>query len=111
MGGEKAVSIGLYPNLKWYHDQFRGILLRRSARLLIIGYSFSDAHINDAIVEGLANGLKISIVDPYALSALKRDPRIEKKRSESVIGISTRPLTATFGGDRNAHAQISQFFA
>lgn len=110
MGGEKAVSIGLYSILRWYHEQFREMLLRPSARLMIIGYSFSDAHINDAIVEGLENGLKIYVVDPFALNALKRDPRIEKKRSQAVIGISTRPLTATFGGDRNAHAQLSQFF-
>lgn len=50
MGGQKAVSIGLYPILTWYHEQFRLMLTRPSARLMVIGYSFSDSHINDAIV-------------------------------------------------------------
>jgi len=43
MGGKKAVSIGLYPILQWYHDEFRKMLTRRSARLMVIGYSFSPA--------------------------------------------------------------------
>lgn len=109
LGGGKAVKIGLHPILKWYHDQFLEMLLRPSARLMIIGYSFSDAHINDAIVAGLENGLKLFVVDPYALANLKKDPRIEKARAQ-VVGISTRPISSTFGGDRFAHAQLSQFF-
>ncbi len=109
MGGQKAVSIGRYPILTWYHDQFRTMLLRPSARLMVIGYSFSDTHINDAIVDGLAAGLKLFVVDPFALKVLKNDPRIGSARS-SLIGYSDRSLKTTFGGDRYAHAQISKFF-
>jgi hypothetical protein len=74
MGGQKAVSIGRYPILTWYHDEFRKMLLRPSARLMVIGYSFSDTHINDAIVDGLTAGLKLYVVDPFALKVLKNDP-------------------------------------
>jgi hypothetical protein len=74
MGGQKAVSIGRYPILTWYHDEFRKMLLRPSARLMVIGYSFSDAHINDAIADGLKAGLKLYVVDPYALDVLKKTP-------------------------------------
>jgi hypothetical protein len=109
MGGQKAVSIGRYPILTWYHDEFRKMLLRPSARLMVIGYSFSDTHINDAIVDGLAAGLKLFVVDPYALKVLKNDPRIGSARS-SLIGYSDRPLKTTFGGDRYAHSQVSKFF-
>jgi hypothetical protein len=109
MGGQKAVSIGLFPILTWYHEEFRKMLLRPSARLMVIGYSFSDSHINDAIAEGLKNGLKLFIIDPYAMDALKNDPRIAAARSQ-LIGFSVRPLDKTFGGDRVAHGQISRFF-
>ena len=76
---------------------------------MIVGYSFSDTHINDAIVDGLAAGLKLYIVDPFALKVFNNDPRIRSSRS-SLIGYSDRPLRTTFGGDRNANAQISRFF-
>ncbi len=109
MGGEKAVSIGRYPILTWYNEEFRKMLLRPSARLMVIGYSFSDAHINDAIAVGLKAGLKLFVVDPYALDVLKKDPRIEAARSQ-LIGFSVRPISKTFGGDRVAHAQLSKFF-
>ncbi len=108
MGGQKAVSIGRHPILTWYHDEFRKMLLQPSARLMVIGYSFSDTHINDAIVDGIAAGLKLFVVDPYALKVLKNDPRIGSARS-SLTGYSDRPLKTTFGGDRYAHAQISKF--
>jgi hypothetical protein len=109
MGGQKAVSIGLFPILTWYHEEFRKMLLRPSARLMVIGYSFSDTHINDAIVEGLKAGLKLFVVDPYAMDALKKDPRIAAARSQ-LIGFSVRPLDKTFGSDRVSHRQVSQFF-
>jgi SIR2-like domain len=109
MGGQKAVSIGLYPILQWYHDEFRKMLTRPSARLMVTGYSFSDSHINDAIVDGIAAGLKLFVIDPYALKALQNDPRIGKARS-ALIGYSNRPLKDTFGGDRYSHNQVSKFF-
>lgn len=109
MGGQKAVSIGLYPILTWYHEQFRLMLTRPSARLMVIGYSFSDSHINDAIVEGIAAGMKLFVIDPYAIKALQNDPRIGKARS-AIIGYSDRSLKTTFGGDRYAHNQVSAFF-
>jgi hypothetical protein len=109
MGGQKAVSIGIFPILTWYHEEFQKMLLRPSARLMVIGYSFSDSHINDAIAEGLKAGLKFFVVDPYAIDVLKKDPRIASARRQ-LIGFSVRPLTRTFGGDRFAHAQLSKFF-
>jgi hypothetical protein len=43
MGGQKAVSINQFPILAWYQQEFRNYLLRPAA-LMVIGYSFSDAH-------------------------------------------------------------------
>ena len=50
-GGEKAVSINQFSILSWYHKEFRNKLMRSGARLMVIGYSFSDTHINDAIMD------------------------------------------------------------
>ena len=67
MGGQKAVSIGQFPILTWYHQQFRNMLMRPGARLMVIGYSFSDAHINDAIMDAIKRGdLKLFLVIPQA---------------------------------------------
>ena len=86
------------------------MLLRPSARLMVIGYSFGDAHINDAIAEGLNAGLKIFVVDPCALDVLKKDPRVGASALSQLIGFSPRPISKIFGGDRFAHAQVSKFF-
>ncbi|MVT55262.1 hypothetical protein GPL17_33045 [Bradyrhizobium yuanmingense] len=40
----------------------------------VIGYSFSDTHINDAIVDGIAAALRLFVIDPFALKALQNDP-------------------------------------
>lgn len=109
MGGMKTVSIGRFPILTWYHEEFRRMLSRPDARLMVIGYGFGDAHINDAIAEGLKAGLKLFIVDPFALDVIKKDPRIEGARKQ-IIGISNRRLTETFGGNRYAHSELSRFF-
>jgi len=109
MGGQKALSIGRFPILTWYHEEFRKMLLRPSVRLMVIGYSFIDAHINDAIADGIKSGLKLYVVDPYALDVLKKDSWIESARSQ-LFGFSPRPISTTFGGDRYAHKQLSMFF-
>lgn len=110
MGGQKAVSIGHFPILQWYHDEFRKMVLRPEARLMIIGYGFGDNHINDAIADGMKAGLRLFVVDPYALVVIKKDSRIEGMRNQ-IIGLSTRPLKGIFGGDRYGHAELSRFFA
>jgi hypothetical protein len=109
MGGQKAASIGRFPILTWYQEEFRKMLLRPCTRLMIIGYSFSDTHMNDAIAAGLEAGLELFIIDPAAKAAITHDPRIHAAQAQ-IIGLSARPLSGTFGGDRYAHTQIMQFF-
>jgi len=108
MGGEKVVAIYRFPLLNWYHQEFRKMLQRPEARLMVIGYGFGDAHINDAIVDGLKNGLKLYVVDPAGLRVLDNDRRISPFRSQ-LIGISTKSLKETFGGNRYEHSQLVKF--
>jgi hypothetical protein len=51
MGSAKATAIPRFPVLEWYHDEFRARLNQPSAKLMVIGYSFQDEHINRVIHE------------------------------------------------------------
>lgn len=121
MGGQKAVSIGQFPILTWYHQQFRNMLMRAGARLMVIGYSFSDAHINDAIMDAIKRGdLKLFLVDPAGDKILdKRDLRamipdhpgpLLDTIPPRIIGISQRPISTTFNSDIVEHGNLCRFF-
>jgi hypothetical protein len=49
LGGGKEIAIGQSPLLSWYHQLFNQILCSGDVRLLVIGYSFQDDHINRII--------------------------------------------------------------
>jgi SIR2-like domain len=119
MGGNKSVEIRQYPLLDWYHRQFR-YYLSRAARLMIIGYSFSDAHINRAIVDAAKQrDIRIFIVDPAGVDVLnKQDPRHLQAPSElmealhpRIIGASRRPFLSAFANDRVEFDRLCRFFA
>ena len=121
MGGQKAILIDQFPILTWYHQHFRDYLHRPGAKLMVIGYSFSDAHINDAIMDAIKNGdLKIFLVDPNEEKILdKRDPKAKIPDHPGdlmtvipprIIGISSRHLSSTFDKDTVEHGNLSSFF-
>jgi hypothetical protein len=119
MGGQKAVAIDQFPLLTWYHRKFHSFLTRPDARLMIIGYSFSDKHINDAIGEGVERRLKLFIVDPKGVDVLDkrqkeplgrgRDEYMDKL-SPHIISASRRPLSSIFEEDVVEHARVMRFF-
>jgi hypothetical protein len=109
MGGSKSAAIDRFEILKWYHREFRQMLTRTNARLMVIGYSFADEHINDAILDGLATHLKLFIVDPGGHKVLDNDPRFGPFKVR-LIGVSRRALRDTFGGNRSEHQHLSTFF-
>lgn len=121
MGGQKAISIGQFPILTWYHQQFRNFLNCPGAKLMVIGYSFSDAHINNTIMDAMKGGsLKIFLLDPLGEKILdKRDPKasIPGPKGElmevippRIIGMSQRLLSSTFDKDTVEHGNLSSFF-
>ena len=121
MGGQKTVSIARFPILTWYHDEFRKALSQPGAKLMIMGYSFSDKHINDAIVEAIrTNDLKIFIVDPAGLQNLdQRGPpgaipgppcEFTETFLPQLIGVSTRPISTTFDNDTVENNTLMRFF-
>lgn len=119
MGGHKAISIDQFAILSWYHQEFKRYLLRPDARLMVIGYSFSDAHINAAIGTGVDKGLKLFIIDPVGVDVLDKRQKepVGRTRDEymdklapNIIGASRRPLTAIFNGDVVEHGRVMKFF-
>jgi hypothetical protein len=120
MGGNKAVEIKQYPVLNWYHQQFSDYLTRPGTRLMVIGYSFGDHHINETIMQAADKGqLRLFIIDPNGVDVLdKNNPRhsirvrgaLQERLEPHIIGASRRSLTAIFGTDRVEQNKVMQFF-
>ena len=67
LGGDKIKQLSNFELLNWYYQLFSDHLCQGS-KLMIIGYGFQDEHINQAIQNGIENGLKIlvSLVLPFS---------------------------------------------
>ncbi len=131
IGGNKPYSIAEHPILVWNYERFREYLSRPETRLMIIGYSFRDDHINNTIGSiAEAGSLKLFIVDPDGVSVLQRDyrgtlfwklggsPEVKDFRGpllprfqDHLIGASRRTLREIFGGDTVEHGKVMRFFA
>jgi len=116
LGGDKEADIAKYPLLEAYHEQFRSRLNMKGARLMIIGYSFADGHINKMIFDAIENsGLKIFLVGPDGATTiganksfpLNPGPQIKN----AIVGASSRPLRNTLSGrDMVELTKIERFF-
>ena len=119
LGNAKSGAISGVPLLKWYHKQFRTCLNGGNARLMVIGYSFQDEHINEVIFSASKDhGLGTFIVDPRGSQVLS-DPKMAKAgipgrprdiEGITIIGELRRTLTEIFRGDRFAIGEIDRFF-
>ncbi len=117
MGGNKTSNIDQSDVLRWYYGQFLSYLSRPETRLMVIGYSFSDQHINDAIVNAWRNGgLKgMFLVDPAGRAVLSSKGSSPESLRECLkeirsLGGSTRRFSSTFGGDEYEHQNLVRFF-
>lgn len=78
MGNVKTGSIERFGVLRNYHDRFAALLNQTNARLMVIGYSFQDAHINSVIESAWRqHGLGTYLVDPRG-----RDVLIDPKEAK-----------------------------
>ena len=63
LGINKKEAIDRIPLLKWYFEIFEQVLCKDNTRLISIGYSFRDEHVNEIIVKAIKeHGLKLYIV-------------------------------------------------
>lgn len=63
VGMNKKDLIEKVPLLKYYLKLFENTMSNFKGKLLVIGYSFSDPHINQAIVSGVENGMELHVID------------------------------------------------
>jgi hypothetical protein len=117
MGGDKEFMIREHEVLRWYYEQFQQRLAIGGTRLMVIGYSFSDRHINDAITEAARRGTLIGmfLVDPSGWDILNPTPPHHIRVPNALedvprLGGSTRLFSATFAGDAFEHQRFMNFF-
>jgi hypothetical protein len=117
MGGDKECMIREHKVLRRYYEQFQQRLAIGGTRLMVIGYSFSDRHINDAIAEASQRGTLTGmfLVDPAGWDVLNPTPLHHIKVPNALeevprLGGSTRLFSATFAGDAFEHQKFMKFF-
>jgi hypothetical protein len=111
LGGGKDVSIAKYPILSFYFDVFREICATKDMRLLVVGYSFRDAHVNEPIMDGVrSNDLKLFIIDPKPPAALRSQLVLGRYGDiwKGVHGYVSRPLSEVFGRTRRENLQSGE---
>jgi hypothetical protein len=120
MGGNKAGAISKSPVLQKYSTDFAARLSVPNTKLMIIGYSFGDEHINQSIKTAVKNGgLRIFIVDPQGVDVMDKN-RNEKtiyspdelvnELWPSIMGASRRSLREIFNTDRVEYDKVARFF-
>jgi hypothetical protein len=117
MGGDKEFMLREHQVLQWYYDEFKRRLTAGEVKLMVIGYSFSDRHINQVIIEAWQTGhLKgIFLVDPAGRYVLNPTPPHHIKLHSDLedipsLGASTRLISSTFAGDEFEHQKFMDFF-
>jgi hypothetical protein len=119
IGGNKQAHINRYPILKYNFEQFWQSLHRERARLMVIGYSFGDEHINRAITSAaqetelalfVVDLLGIDVMDANRRAQIYESGTLAKDLWPRVVGASRRPLSTTFREDRVEHSKLMSFF-
>jgi hypothetical protein len=117
MGGDKEFMIREHQVLRWYYEQFQQRLAIGGTRLMVIGYSFSDRHINDAITDAAQRRTLAGmfLVDPAGWEVVNPTPPHHIKVPNALeevprLGGSIRPLSTTFAGDAFEHGKFMNFF-
>ena len=111
-----------YSVLSWYHQQFEELISKPDTRLMIIGYSFRDIHINNALISAAEKGgLRLFVIDPIGVDAIGQGNStrgaaiycaddVEKILNPCAIGASRRPLRETFKSDNAELKKVIRFF-
>lgn len=86
MGTGKGAQIKAHCLLQEYFELFNQVLSEKNTSLLVIGYSFADKHINQAIADAIANyQLKLHIINPQPIDQFYSDLRIKALQLDHII--------------------------
>ncbi|MFZ5785902.1 MAG: SIR2 family protein [Acidobacteriota bacterium] len=72
LGHDKTGQIASEPLLTWYWKLFREALGSARHRLIVIGYSFRDPHVNEVIARSIqVHGTELVVIDPTSWEVLE----------------------------------------
>jgi SIR2-like domain len=71
IGQGKDAQINAEPILARYMELFREVLCGGEHKLLVIGYSFADPHINRVLMDSVKKGLQLFVLSPGSPETLK----------------------------------------
>ena len=105
IGYNKEAQIAEEPLLQLYFDIFKGVLSNQSIKLLVCGYSFSDNHINNIIVDNIQrNNLSLFILTPQDIISFQKNI-VEKENGQilwnSIKGYFPYDLKSLFPFDQS----------
>lgn len=113
VGGEKLRQLEGIDLLRFYFDVFKRVLAQ-ALRLMVIGYSFRDEHINAAISHAIeATGLTLFLIDIRSASQIHEDLRGRAHGPEifrAIRGFSHAPLSQTLTGNTPELERITKEF-
>jgi hypothetical protein len=120
IGGNKTGSIKAFQVLKRYQEEFLNMLLLPDTHLMVIGYSFGDPHINNAIQAAANKGLRLFIIDALGVDVIdKRNIRAQIPEPITdlmhalmprIIGASRRSLIDIINSDPVENEKVMRFF-
>ncbi len=94
MGRRKMLTISTHPLLAWNFHVFEKALASGHVRLMVVGYSWGDEHINDVIANAVRDhGLRVYSWNTAAPQGMIRAQHRGAEILEGLMGYSTRPLT------------------
>jgi hypothetical protein len=113
IGKNKPTDISNEPLLSLYADVFKQVLTNENIELFVIGYSFRDPHINEAIANSVKFGLKLHILSPMptrtVLSEIRsNDPKYGEEIVSSLMGPYKCTLNELFPADQSNTQMWSQ---
>jgi hypothetical protein len=121
IGGNKARTIDAQEVLKWGFGQFSEDLSQGSSRLVVIGYSFRDDHVNQAIISAVrSHDLQFFVVDPDGSGVVRKanssydgavyaSSDLDKAFERGLAGASRRSLSETFSDDVVSFENLKAF--
>ncbi|MGT2438600.1 SIR2 family protein [Bradyrhizobium betae] len=117
LGGDKGNDIAKVQLLSWYQIEFAR-LTQHGARVMVIGYGFGDAHINDLFIAAAAAGAEFFIIDTSGIGVLASatgtrgiPSQLKMAMQRSIIGASRRYLKDSLFSDTVERTKIMKFFS
>ena len=105
VGGNKTASIDKVDVLTRYQTEFESKITEQNSYLMVIGYSFSDNHINKIIESATFGGLKIFVIDICGVDVIDKRSSIAARTARPETNLTVLQ-NAIIGASRRGSAEI-----